>query len=169
MIVNVAFWLPLIIWLLRDVFEEVPRALESAARMDGCSRLGTLFRITVPAARPGMAAAAILVLIGTWNEFLFAVVLGDRNAVTMTRRISQLQVIGTAGGIPPFTLVAAAGVLVALPCLLLVLLFHRRVVTRANGGIREGLTPGLPRAEARGYTHDDMRAAVRYHDHEEES
>lgn len=137
-IVNVAFWLPLIVWLLRNVFEDVPRSLESAARMDGCSRLGALFRITVPAARAGMAAAAILVLIGTWNEFLFAVVLGDRNAVTMTRRISQLQVIGTAGGIPPFTLVAAAGILVALPCLLLVLIFHRRIVR----GLTEGYVKG---------------------------
>jgi multiple sugar transport system permease protein len=137
-LVNVAFWLPLIVWLLRNVFEDVPRSLESAARMDGCSRLGTLFRVTIPAARPGMAAAAILVLIGTWNEFLFAVVLGDRNAVTMTRRISQLQVIGTAGGIPPFTLVAAAGILVALPCLLLVLIFHRRIVS----GLTEGYVKG---------------------------
>ena len=137
-LINVAFWLPLIVWLLRNVFEDVPRSLESAARMDGCSRLGTLFRITIPAARPGMAAAAILVLIGTWNEFLFAVVLGDRNAVTMTRRISQIQVIGTAGGIPPFTLVAAAGILVALPCLLLVLIFHRRIVS----GLTEGYVKG---------------------------
>jgi multiple sugar transport system permease protein len=137
-IVNVAFWLPLIIWLLRNVIQDVPRSLESAARMDGCSRLGSLFRVVVPAARPGMAAAAILVLIGTWNEFLFAVVLGDRNAVTMTRRISQLQVIGSAGGIPPYTLVAAAGVLVALPCLLLVLGFHRRIVT----GLTEGFVKG---------------------------
>lgn len=137
-LINVAFWLPLIIWLLRNVFEDVPRSLESAARMDGCSRLGTLFRVTIPAARPGMAAAAILILIGTWNEFLFAVVLGDRNAVTMTRRISQLQVIGTAGGIPPFTLIAAAGILVALPCLLLVLVFHRRVIS----GLTEGYVKG---------------------------
>jgi ABC-type sugar transport system permease subunit len=137
-IVNVAFWLPLIIWLLRNVIQDVPRSLESAARMDGCSRLGSLFRVVVPAARPGIAAAAILVLIGTWNEFLFAVVLGDRNAVTMTRRISQLQVIGSAGGIPPYTLVAAAGVLVALPCLLLVLGFHRRIVT----GLTEGFVKG---------------------------
>jgi ABC-type sugar transport system permease subunit len=137
-LVNVAFWLPVIVWLLRNVFEDVPRSLEWAARMDGCSRLGTLFRVTIPASRPGMAAAAILVLIGTWNEFLFAVVLGDRNAVTMTRRISQLQVIGSAGGVPPFTLVAAAGLLVALPCLLLVLIFHRRIVS----GLTEGYVKG---------------------------
>jgi multiple sugar transport system permease protein len=137
-LVDVAFWLPLIIWLLRNLLEEVPRALESAARMDGCSRLGTLFRVTVPAAGPGIAATAILLIIGTWNEFLFAVVLGDRNAVTMTRRISQIQVIGTGAGVPPFTLVAAAGVLVALPCVLLALVFHRRVVA----GLTEGFVKG---------------------------
>jgi multiple sugar transport system permease protein len=137
-LVNVAFWLPLIVWLLRTVFEDVPRSLEWAARMDGCSRLGTLFRVTMPAASPGISAAAILLLIGTWNEFLFAVVLGDRNAVTMTRRISQIQVIGTGGGIPPFTLAAAAGLLVALPCLLLVVLFHRRVIA----GLTEGFVKG---------------------------
>jgi multiple sugar transport system permease protein len=137
-LVDVAFWLPLIIWLLRNLLEDVPRALESAARMDGCSRLGTLFRVTVPAAGPGIAATAILLIIGTWNEFLFAVVLGDRNAVTMTRRISQIQVIGTAAGVPPFTLVAAAGVLVALPCVLLALVFHRRVVA----GLTEGFVKG---------------------------
>ena len=45
-IVNVAFWLPLIVWLLRNFFAEVPISLERAARIDGCSRLGTLFRVT---------------------------------------------------------------------------------------------------------------------------
>ena len=60
-IVNVAFWTPLVAWLLRNVFEDVPVAIERAARMDGCSRLGTLFRVTLPAARPAIAAIAILV------------------------------------------------------------------------------------------------------------
>ena len=56
-IVNVAFWIPLIVWLLRNFFADVPVTLERAARIDGCSRLGTLFRVTIPAARPGIAAA----------------------------------------------------------------------------------------------------------------
>ena len=87
---NTAFWLPLIVWLLRNFFAEVPVSLERAARIDGCSRLGTLFRVTIPAARPGIAAAAILILIGTWNEFLFAVILGNHNAVTITRLITAI-------------------------------------------------------------------------------
>lgn len=137
-IVNVAFWLPLIVWLLRGVFEEVPRALDAAARMDGCSRLGTLFRVTIPAAAPGIAAVAILLLIGTWNEFLFAVTIGDKNVVTVTRRIGYLDAFAGPTNHIPFTLEAAAGIIAILPCLLLVLAFHRRLVAGLSQGFVKG-------------------------------
>jgi multiple sugar transport system permease protein len=137
-VVNVAFWMPLIVWLLRGVFEEVPRALESAARIDGCSRLGTLFRITIPAAAPGIAAVAILLLIGTWNEFLFAVIIGDREVVTVTRRIGYLPTISGPEGQAPFTLQAAAAIVAILPCLVLVLAFHRRLVQGLSQGFVKG-------------------------------
>jgi multiple sugar transport system permease protein len=129
-LVNVAFWIPLIVWLLRNVFQEVPRHLEAAARMDGYSRLGALFRVVVPAARPGLAATAILLLVGTWNEFLFAVILGDREAVTVTRVIGFIgQSAAGPDGPPPVTLIAAAGISAFLPCLVLVLFFYKRLVT----------------------------------------
>jgi ABC-type sugar transport system permease subunit len=138
-IVNVAFWLPLIIWLLRNFFIEVPVSLEKAARIDGCSRLGTLFRVTIPAARPGMAAAAILILIGTWNEFLFAVILGNRNAVPITRLITGIQNFpGALNQQPPPNLLAAAAIVAVAPCLLLVLLFHRRIISGLTGGFVKG-------------------------------
>ena len=72
-----AFFLPLFVWLLRNIFLSVPKSLEASARIDGATRLGTLFRITIPASAAGIAATAILLLIVTWNEFLFAVILGD--------------------------------------------------------------------------------------------
>jgi ABC-type sugar transport system permease subunit len=137
-IVNVAYWLPLIIWLLRNVLEDVPIALERAARIDGCSRLGTLFRVLIPAAGPGVAAVAILLLIGTWNEFLFAVMLGDRNAVTVTRLIGFLDSTVGPDGPPPFTVLAAAGIVAIVPCLVLVMLFHRRVVAGLTQGFVKG-------------------------------
>jgi multiple sugar transport system permease protein len=127
-IVNVAFSIPVIAWLLRNAFEEVPRSIESAARIDGCSRLGTLFRVTMPAARPGIAAASILMLIGTWNEFLFAVVLGNHDAVTVTRLIGLVNTTTGPMGRPPYTLVAAAGVVAIAPCVALVVLFYRQIV-----------------------------------------
>jgi multiple sugar transport system permease protein len=138
-IVNVAFWLPLIVWLLRNFFADVPISLERAARIDGCSRLGTLFRVTVPAARPGIAAAAILILIGTWNEFLFAVILGDHNAVTITRLITSITSFpSNINESPPPNLLAAGAMVAVIPCVLLVLLFHRRIIT----GLTEGLVKG---------------------------
>lgn len=138
-IVNVAFWLPLIIWLLRNFFLDVPVSLEKAARIDGCSRLGTLFRVTIPAARPGLAAASILILIGTWNEFLFAVILGNRQAVTITRLITGIQNFpGALNQQPPPNLLAAAAIVAVTPCLLLVLLFHRRIISGLAGGFVKG-------------------------------
>jgi multiple sugar transport system permease protein len=139
-IVNTAFWLPLVVWLLRNFFAEVPVALERAARIDGCSRLGTLFRVTVPAARPGIAAAAVLILIGTWNEFLFAVILGNHNAVTITRLITSVEALPTRTieeSLPP-NLLAAGAMVAVIPCLLLVVAFHRRIIT----GLTEGLVKG---------------------------
>lgn len=137
-IVNTAFWMPLIVWLLRNVFREVPRSLESAARIDGCGRIGTLFRVVVPAAWPGISATAILLLVGTWNEFLFAVMLGDRNAVTVTRLIGFVQATVGPEGPPPFTLVAAAGITAFLPCLVLVIVFFRRLMAGLSQGYVKG-------------------------------
>ena len=136
-LVNVAFWVPLIVWLLRNYFEAVPRSIESAGAHRRLLADGTLFRVTFPAARAGIAAVAILILIGTWNEFLFAVILGDKNAVTVTRRITDIQAINPVFGVI-YSEQAAAGILAVLPPLLLVLLFHRRIV----GGLTEGFVKG---------------------------
>jgi ABC-type sugar transport system permease subunit len=137
-IVNVAFWVPLIIWLLRAVFMDVPRSLDAAARIDGCGRVGTLFRVVLPAAWPGIAATAILLLVGTWNEFLFAVILGDSHAVTVTRLIGFVQSTVGPDGPPPFTRVAAAGITAFLPCLVLVVLFYRRLMAGLTQGYVKG-------------------------------
>jgi multiple sugar transport system permease protein len=137
-LVNTAFLLPLVIWLLFNFFREVPRTIESAARIDGCTRIGTLFRVTIPAAMPGIAATAILILIGTWNEFLFALILGDRDAVTVTRRIAFVEAPAGGVGAPPITAIATAGILAVLPCLILVFFFHRRIVA----GISEAFMKG---------------------------
>ena len=140
-LVNVAFWVPLVIWLLRNFFADVSISLERAARIDGCSRLGTLFRVVVPAASPGIAATSILLLIGTWNEFLFAQILGQRDAITITRRIVSTNSYGfkeTLNQLPPPNMLASAGLVAVLPCLILVLLFHRRIIA----GLTEGLVKG---------------------------
>jgi multiple sugar transport system permease protein len=68
------FNLPFVTWLLRGYFLSIPREMEDAARVDGCSYLGVLWRIVLPMAAPGLAAVATLAFVNSWNEFFFAYV-----------------------------------------------------------------------------------------------
>ena len=70
-----AFALPYVIWMMSGYLEEVPREIEEAALVDGCTPFGVLWRIVVPIARNGIVATAIFAFIYSWNEFLFALVL----------------------------------------------------------------------------------------------
>ena len=67
-----ALVLPLLTFLLRNYFESVPQELEESALVDGCTRLGALWRVTLPLSIPGLATAAIFAFIFSWNEFIFA-------------------------------------------------------------------------------------------------
>lgn len=130
------FLLPYAIWLLQNFFNHVPKSLESAARMDGCSRVGTLFRIILPVSAPGIAATAIFVFISSWNEFLFALVITSQNATTVTIRLAQLQ--STIFGGTDFATVGTAAVLMVLPVLLIVVIFNRYIAY----GLTEGAVRG---------------------------
>ena len=67
--------LPLLTFLLRNYFEGIPKELEESALVDGCTRLGALWRVTLPLSVPGLATAAIFAFIFSWNEFIFALLL----------------------------------------------------------------------------------------------
>ena len=68
----VGFALPLSVFVLRGFFEQLPRELEDAARIDGCSRLGVFWHVALPAARPALATVIIFNFVTMWNEFVFA-------------------------------------------------------------------------------------------------
>jgi multiple sugar transport system permease protein len=72
-----------VVWLLRGFFAEVPTELDEAALVDGCSPFGAFIRVALPLAAPGIAGAAIICFIFSWNEFLFALVLTSLNAKTL--------------------------------------------------------------------------------------
>ena len=80
-VVYTASVVPTLVWLLRGFVESVPKDLEEAAMIDGCSQAGVFYRIVVPLLRPGFGAAAVLVFVTVWNEFLigYALVLGDEH------------------------------------------------------------------------------------------
>lgn len=71
-LIYTAWMVPMALWFLRGFFETIPRDLEDAAIMDGCSRLGVLYRVAAPLVLPGFAAVSIVVFIFVWNEFIIA-------------------------------------------------------------------------------------------------
>jgi multiple sugar transport system permease protein len=78
-----AFNLPLAVWMLRGFMDEVPKEVDEAAMIDGCSRLGVLGRIVMPMAAPGIGATAVLSFLLCWNDFTIALLLTNREATTL--------------------------------------------------------------------------------------
>lgn len=76
--------IPLVVWLMKGFFDEVPSALEEAAMVDGYGILETFWRVTLPLAAPGLAVSAVFCFIFSWNEFLFALMLTGSKAQTAT-------------------------------------------------------------------------------------
>ena len=120
-LINAAFWSPILIWLVRSAFVGVPPELERAARIDGSSRLGTIVRVSLPAAAPVIAAATAIVFIGIWNDFVFAAVVGGRETHTMPRYLGE-------SVSPLFNVLAARIVLTVAPCIALVALLRTRIL-----------------------------------------
>ena len=123
-LVNAAFWAPILVWLVRGAFLAVPTNLEAAARIDGSSRLGALFRITLPTAAPAIAAAAAIAFVGIWNDFVFVALIGGRDTSTLPRYLGQ-------SSAPPVHVLAAAIVMTVAPCIAVVVLIRRRILGSA--------------------------------------
>ncbi len=82
-VVYTAMNLPLVIWMTRSYFLDLPKEVLEGAWLDGCSTLQTIVRIVMPMAAPGLAAAALLAVIFAWNDFFFAVTLTYTNSPTL--------------------------------------------------------------------------------------
>ncbi|HEV7377816.1 MAG TPA: carbohydrate ABC transporter permease [Pyrinomonadaceae bacterium] len=134
-IVYTAFNLPFVVWMMRGFFNEIPRDLEEAARVDGDSRLGALRRVLLPLVAPGLAATAVFCLIISWNEFLFALTLTQTdNAMTLP--------VGIAGRVTQYEIkwgvMSAAGVVAMIPILVFALAVQRYLVRGLSLGAVKG-------------------------------
>jgi len=123
--------LPFVVWLLRGYFLSLPAELEDAARIDGCTTYGVLFRIILPLAAPGIAAAATLAFVNGWNEFLVANVLinDSRLRVLSIGLTSYIDQFGT-----DYSGLFSMAMLTTLPVVLVFMLFQRYIV----GGLTAG-------------------------------
>jgi multiple sugar transport system permease protein len=129
------FALPFAVWLMTSFFREIPNDLYRAARIDGCSHLGVLRHVVLPLAVPGLLSVALLVFIFSWNEFLYAFTL------TASDRSRTLPVaIALFPGIHeiPWGEISAAAVLATLPCVVLMLVFERYIVSGLTTGAVKG-------------------------------
>jgi putative chitobiose transport system permease protein len=122
------------IFLLRQAFISVPKELEEAARMDGCSEIGLWWCIMLPAIRPALATLAIFVFIGSWSDFLWPlIVIQDENLYTLPLGVAKLA--GTFS--LDWRLVAAGSVISIAPVLLLFIFLQRYIVpTETGSGVK---------------------------------
>ncbi len=125
---------PLAMLLMAAFFEGIPKELEEAARMDGCTRFGAFWHIILPVMPSGLAITALFSFIASWNEFLYALLLTSQNGKTAPIVIAEFNsVYGLAWG--PMT---AAAVLYSLPVILVTIVLQKQIV----GGLTFGAVKG---------------------------
>ena len=125
--------LPVIIWLMRTFFDDIPRDIDEAAAMDGASQGVTFFRVVLPCALPGVATVTILSLIFAWNEYLFALFLSGRYAQTLTVGLTRF--LGGMETAVRWGMLSAWSIAIVAPIVVLSLLVNKQ--------LRRGFTSDL--------------------------
>lgn len=121
-----------VLWM-RTVYANVPVSLAEAAGIDGAGRWGTLWRIHFPISLPALATLATLLFLYTWNEFLMALVLVPQNPDVQTAPLALSFFAGSTRNFDP-VVTAAAAVTVALPILVIYVIFQRRFISGIVAG-----------------------------------
>ncbi|MER6570065.1 carbohydrate ABC transporter permease [Streptomyces sp. NPDC001093] len=130
---SMSFALPLAVWNLTTFFRQMPDELEHAAMVDGCTRGQAFRKIIIPLAAPGIFTTAIITFIAAWNEFLIALSMTNRPDM-QTAPVAISKFTGATTYETPFGSQMAAGVLVTIPLVVMVLLFQRRIVAGLTAG-----------------------------------
>jgi multiple sugar transport system permease protein len=134
-VVDVAWVLPLTVWMMKAMFDAIPRELDDAARVDGCSPFEVLWRVLLILALPGLASVALYAFIETWDEFLFA-----RTFITSGSLWPASVGLYSFEGqyIVPQQQVMAAAILFAIPPLVLFLFVRRAFIAGLTAGAVKG-------------------------------
>ena len=122
--------LPLCVWMLKGYFDTIPRELEEAARIDGCSQFQVFWKIIIPLSLPAIAVTSLFSFLAAWNEFLLAfMLLDDPSKFTITRGVAMLD----SSEVPRQHLMAGS-VVATIPVMLMFLFLEKY--------LRQGLTAG---------------------------
>jgi multiple sugar transport system permease protein len=130
-LIHTALLLPFVIWLLYGFFSSIPREIEEAALIDGCSRVAALRRVLLPLALPGLGATAMFAFLGSWNEFFFALILTNSDSAR-TIPVGIGMFVGEY--VDYWNQMAAAAVLFSFPPVVVFLLMRRTFVKGLVGG-----------------------------------
>ena len=132
-IVNLSIVMPFAVWMIKGFIDGIPIDTEESALVDGSTRLQVIRNIVLPMAAPGIITAAIFCFIIAWNDFLFALILTNRDAVTLTVGLALFK--AEVGDL--WNLLAAAGIIIMVPMFILALAIRRHFV--------QGMTMGAVR------------------------
>ncbi|MBW2059841.1 MAG: carbohydrate ABC transporter permease [Deltaproteobacteria bacterium] len=128
---NIYMYLPFSVWLLKGFFDTIPKDLVDSAKIDGCTNFGAFWRVMFPIAGPGVAAAAILAFLFSWNEFLFPLILTSTEAAK-TIPVGLYDFVGDQ--YVDYGSMAAATIVASLPAVVFVTFFSRYIVSGLLAG-----------------------------------
>jgi multiple sugar transport system permease protein len=123
--------LPVCTLVLVSFFQSIPIDLENAAMIDGCSRVGALFRIVVPLSAPGVFTAGLLAFVNSWDEFLLAL---SFNSATSMRTLPVGITLYQGEFAFPWPVISAALVVGIVPVAALIVMFQQRVISGLTAG-----------------------------------
>ncbi len=127
----VALSLPIATLILTSFFQLIPGDLESAATVDGCTRIGALFRIIMPLSAPGIVTAGIIVFVNSWNEFLLALTFNT----ALEMRTVPVGITFYQGEFAfPWAVISAAVTLGIVPLVVLIIFFQQRIISGLTAG-----------------------------------
>ena len=129
---NISFALPLTVYTLIAFFRQLPWELEEAARVDGATRAQAFRLVLLPLAAPGIFTTAIIAFIATWNEFMLSRQLSTEATEPVTVAIARFA--GPSAFEYPYASIMAAGSLVTVPLIVMVLIFQRRIISGLTAG-----------------------------------
>ena len=129
-LVNLSIVLPYAVWMIKGFLDAVPLEIEESAMVDGAHRSRVIWEIVVPTAWPGIITSAVFSFTLTWNEFLFALILGKQNALTLP--IGLIGFRTERGDL--WELMAAGGLLITVPMFILSLLVQKHFVGSLTAG-----------------------------------
>jgi len=127
--------LPLCVWMLKGFFDSVPRALEEAALLDGCTQVEVFFRIVLPLSLPAVAMTALFSFLTAWNEYLLALVFNTSNE-QYTLPVGLASMIPTTG--QQWGDFAAASIVVSIPVVFLFVMFQKALIQGLSAGSVKG-------------------------------